>query len=75
MKWKTKNKTSEQLQNQIKLSWKQATLILLTFIKLVLWAQNAFLVNNEVMQVFSASGENSKSHTIRLELESGSTDR
>ena len=75
MKWKTKNKTSEQLQNQIKLSWKQATLILLTCIKLVLWAQNAFLVNNEVMQVFSASGENSKSHTIRLELESGSTDR
>jgi phosphoglycerate-specific signal transduction histidine kinase len=58
MKWKTNNTTLlEQFQNQIELSQKEAASILLAYIyiKLVLWVQNSFLVNDKVIQVFSTN--------------------
>ena len=41
------------------------------YITLVLWAQNSFLLNDEVIQVFSTSKWNVNRHIISLELENG----
>jgi hypothetical protein len=74
VKWKTKHSiSSEQFQNQIEYSQKQATSILQTciYIRLVLWAKNSFLMNDEIMQVFFTSRWNVNLHIISLELKGG----